>query len=88
MKTARSFFQVAQDTWPEDEASAVADLFISMSADYPEDPADNAARLRKDCARMERFFMAESDGAELVKRFRAEIARITSIDVTPGALSP
>jgi len=82
MKTAKSIFQSAQDNWPEDEALAVSESFTNAQADYPEDGIRNTETLRKDCARMERFFASEADCAELVRRFRAEIFRITGVIIS------
>jgi len=69
----------AQNNWPEDEASIQADHFKSSNEDYPQEAVQNEASLRKDCARMEKFFAAETDAADLIARFRAEIFKQTGI---------
>ena len=68
-----------EDTWPEDEASIQAESWRNLCEDYPDDPADNEMRFRKDCARMERFFAREKDGADLISRFRAAILQKTGM---------
>lgn len=70
-----------EDTWPEDEASIQAESWRNLCEDYPDDSADNEMRFRKDCARMERFFAPEKDGADLISRFRAAILQKTGMSL-------
>lgn len=77
MKT--SLFQSAADNWPEDEAHLQADFWRGLCEDYPEDGADNEARLRKDVTRMETFFAREPDAADLTRRFRAKLTELTGL---------
>ena len=77
MKT--QIIQDAEDNWPEDEARLLADSFASLSADYPEESADNEKKLRADAARMETFFARELDADNLTARFRRHLASLTNL---------
>jgi hypothetical protein len=81
-KNSVSLFQSAIDNWPEDEA-------YSLARNYQEDLAENYQTasgqerderkedLASSCRRMrERVFGSESDCAELVKRFDAELLKL------------
>ncbi len=64
----------AQANWPEDEASLTAQSFTNRAADgYNAD--ENSVCLYKDVAHMERVFVTESDGANLIARYRAALAK-------------
>lgn len=70
-----SFFQSAQDFWPEDEAALVLADYRRLCAAYPEGKEDNEKRLEEDCLHLEQIFMRETDGAKLCVRFRAAITK-------------
>lgn len=68
-------FQSAVDNWPEDEARQIANSWNCQESKEEYSPEEWRDNIFRDCVRMEKFFAQESDGPELVKRFRAEILK-------------
>ena len=73
MKTKRSFFQSAQDNWPEDEAARTVQSLANRLEDYPDDLPWCRAGFTKDIEHMERCLNFERDGPSLIARYRAAI---------------
>lgn len=69
-----SIFQSAVDSWPEDEAYAVFNMFPSLYEDEGPEYAEN--ELVHDCARFKRIFARETDSEELYARFIAKIEEL------------
>lgn len=68
-----NIFQSAKNNWPEDEAAQIADFWGDEDSRKEYEKEDWENNVFRDCQRMEKFFLDESDGAELVKRFRTAI---------------
>lgn len=74
-----NILQSALDNWPEDEARAIADYWKDPESREGYGEKDWLDNVFRDCVRMEKFFMQESDGAELVKRFRVKISKLLEL---------
>lgn len=81
--TVKNLFQSAQDNWPEDEAFLTFSTFRDRLADCASDESErvyNREAFARDVAHMTRVFMRESDGPELVSRYRAELSKLLLTD--------
>ena len=74
----KTVLQAAVDNWPEDEAYGLFCTFSGRLSESPEEADEIRKAFVSDCARMETFFAKEADAADLVARFRAELAKLLS----------
>lgn len=87
-----NLFQSAENAWPEDEASLTFSTFRDRLADCANDESETLyvrQAFARDVAHMTRVFMRESDGVELVARYRAELGKLLLTDpLTKGESVP
>ncbi len=75
MKSKTSFFAAAEAAWPQDEASLTADSYVArMQNGYTQE--ENKVALAKDVTHMHKVFGFESDGADLIARYDAELSKL------------